>query len=397
MSGRDPLSLPLSILVDSSSPDITYSGSWVSTPPTGDLLDLTRYEEYPFSETLYKASVGTSSLSYTFTGVTSLQVRGTVTNTQTQPGTWDTACNVSPRGPRVVTETFSVEGDEQNDWTFCEVRNLSANTTYTLSFGVDVTSGTPVYFDRLVLVPTDTTDVESALVNVEHRNTLIQYDSSWENPFNVAHLPTAGGAKASIAFTGTSARLYGVWQNVWANGAAQASYSIDGAPSQSFDIPAIPPAYSNLFVRDLLFETPDLPAGPHILEVIAPTATGGRPLAIANFVIQNAPAVPPESDAAGIPQALPVVVPTSPVSDPIPRGETLTEGAKIAIGVCSAVAGLLMFAIVGVLVYRRKQRTSRAQKKEEAANIPSMAFNGHKSSSSIDSKGSFYGEKINTA
>lgn len=84
---------------------------------------------------------------------------------------------MSPRGPTVATETFSLEGDEQSDWTFCEVRNLSPATTYTLSFGVDVASGTPVYLDRLVLVPTDTTDVASALVNVEHRNYLIHYDS----------------------------------------------------------------------------------------------------------------------------------------------------------------------------------------------------------------------------
>lgn len=200
---------------------------------------------------------------------------------------------------------------------------------------------------------------------------------------------------------GTSARLYGVWQNAWSNGQAQAAYSIDGQSPQFFVIPAIPPAYTNLFIRDLLFETPELIPGPHTLEVTAPTTTGGRPLAIGNFVIQNAPAVPAEN-LAGIPQALPVGAPTDDVTAISASKENtgaLTEGSKIAIGVSVTVAGLLVFALAGLFVYRRKQKAKRALRSEETLHdVPVMSFNGHKSSTSVSTKaGSIYDEKKNLA
>ncbi|KAF9051793.1 hypothetical protein BJ165DRAFT_914956 [Panaeolus papilionaceus] len=68
MSGRDPLSLPLAVLIASTSPEISYTGGWVATPPTRQFLDLNSFNELPFSDTLFKAPIGQSSLTYTFTG-----------------------------------------------------------------------------------------------------------------------------------------------------------------------------------------------------------------------------------------------------------------------------------------------------------------------------------------
>ena len=152
------------------------------------------------------------------------------------------------------------------------------------------------------------------------------------------------------------------------------SYSIDGAPGGTANIPGSPSIPSPDILNQYLFQTAPLPNGDHLLELVFNgSAPQSAPLVFDNFIILNRTL--DISSTTTIPATLATSIPSTttprPASDPaMPAGASSTNvkssgtpqvgarshsddvGAKVGIvvGGCLALIGLSMFIVV---VHRR--------------------------------------------
>ncbi|KAF9051794.1 hypothetical protein BJ165DRAFT_1524699 [Panaeolus papilionaceus] len=323
------------------------------------MLNITNFVSYPFSQKPFIVPEGKAgSVFYNFTETTRLQAQGTLDvfaqSLLSPEETFLIYYDISPRGDKVVTESFTVLGNfTENLYTLCDARNLSPSESYTLNFTIEALRGQPASFDRLLLETTPATKVDGLTTIMNHRHLMIQYNrGQWENLNNAVHYTNKTQAKMRLDFNGTSIRWYTIWLKLWGTSASDASWQIDDQPYQSFTIPAIDPQLRDPFFEELLFKTPDLSPGQHRLEVTYNGFESTRPLALAELVIED---MPPSSSASPSPSTTPSGLPPSNIAE----AGGLSQGTKIAIGVSTSVAGLFVCSALLFFLYQRRRKTAQ--------------------------------------
>ncbi|PPQ99343.1 hypothetical protein CVT24_009157 [Panaeolus cyanescens] len=303
-------------------------------------------------------------------GASMVYVQGTLDNfSPAGTATYSVECSLEPSDAGGVMESIvtSARGNyTENVNNFCEGRNLSPSTTYTLNITLESFFGQPPYFDRLLIDPTPVFDLDKTTVIMDYRHIMIQYDSQWDAPPLGLRVTNKTGAKMSLDFTGTSVQWYSYWHRELASGSAEASWRIDDSPFQTFSIPAIspdilatvndnPPPY----IQDLLFKTPDFPFGEHRLEVVHGGPESSRPLVLDHLVIQKSPQTtlnpsPSPSTRAGS-------IPSDQSTPTNNESNDLSQSAKIAIGVSTSISALIVCIALVFFLFRRR----RGSKPEE--------------------------------
>ena len=153
-----------------------------------------------------------------------------------------------------------------------------------------------------------------------------------------------------------------------------ANYSVDGQSPISFTVPALSTANAPQLYNQIFFETETMSPGQHELIVTYQGNAGAAPLALDDFVVQNASATSALSSTI-VPSASSVTsssVPSSSSSNSMSNlGSTKSPPAGIITGVVVGVTVLVLL----LLLYIVRRNNRRAQSLKENLNTNPEHFN----------------------
>ncbi|KAF9051797.1 hypothetical protein BJ165DRAFT_914992 [Panaeolus papilionaceus] len=303
----------LEIIVDNTSPALHYEGEWTSS----------RHDRALSGAPLTVPEGKKGSFFYNITGVTRVFVQGLREDFSPDSDTsFNLHCEVTPNDPTIVYRSFVATADWATELFYIfEVRNLLPTTSYTLNVTLESLRAPVVWFDALLLAPTATTNLDDAIVKMDHNHPMIQYDTKWESQIhgNTLHSTNTSGSTMQLDYNGTSLKWYTNWFFVIGIGniTSEATWKVDDMEG-TFIVPIPDPADGFSNFRQLLFETPELPPGLHHLEVTYHGNTSTRPLSLRDLVIHSAYAASSSSSPTMSPDGATQGTPNSDAA--IPQG-----------------------------------------------------------------------------
>ncbi|KAJ7236837.1 hypothetical protein C8J57DRAFT_1144565 [Mycena rebaudengoi] len=324
------------VVVDDTDPAVEYStqGWFIADPSV-----LTRGNFGPiYNGTSHATSSKNSTLSYSFTG-TSILVQGSIIVTTDANNVTDPTWTCSVDGTEIPIKDAAFRFPE-NNWPLCEQDTISPGA-HTLTIAVK-SNGQPFYFDSLVYTPLRDAVFESAVLLYGDGDSAISYGPGWTHDGEQVTQET--NAQVFLNFHGTSATLFGHVPNKYPPNATFATYAIDGQAPVTFPLKGRPD--KNTQFNTVLFTTPELLDGPHILTVTHGGDSDQTPLVVKGFYVTN-------TSTTTLASAAPEIPPPQSKTDASPRSTNVN-----AIIAGSVAGGLLLLGVLAALymLYRKRQR-----------------------------------------
>ncbi|PPQ75095.1 hypothetical protein CVT26_011907 [Gymnopilus dilepis] len=246
------------VLVDDTDSGIQYSGSWFQDQ--GSQNGLGNFGP-PYQGTLHGIN-GDGSFSYQFQG-TRVLITGSVqfpsAGTTSNPS-W--VCSVD--GTTIPTTTYAIS---ENRLDLCETDTLS-DGTHTITVKVTSTDQHTFWFDYVQYFPSANANLDNVALSIDSSDSGINYGTGW-----TAHAPgqmtQQTGSTLSFSFQGVSLTWIGFYDSSLPTAATTATYSIDGGKPVAFNLNgAAAQSINNVEYNQVFFQTPQLAAGKHTLQVV---------------------------------------------------------------------------------------------------------------------------------
>ncbi|KAF8801623.1 hypothetical protein BYT27DRAFT_7245077 [Phlegmacium glaucopus] len=347
--------VPRWVIVDDVDSRIQYNGpSWF---PDQGSMDSQGHFGAPFQSTLHGTQAN-ASLSFTFHG-TQVRVIGTNiirNNSGVLDPTWQ--CFIDNISIDVATLRFE---NPENQRVFCNHDSL-LDGPHIITVNATVQNQT-FWFDNIQYVPSASVPLDQEIILVDNLDPQLQYgQGQWEPLSDVVpnlNMTLVSGSTFNFSFIGVSISWYGFLPN-GVHGitlaASRATYSIDRQTPINFQLPSANRDTDFLF-QQKWFETAQLPAGPHILNVVY-HGNNSSPLTIEYLTIQNGTLPSTTTLLSTTTSVSPHATPSttgSSVSGTSTQRKGSTPVGAIVGGVVGGLA-LIVFIIFGFLVLRRRQK-----------------------------------------
>ena len=153
-----------------------------------------------------------------------------------------------------------------------------------------------------------------------------------------------------------------------------AIYSVDGQTPISFFVPALGSANALPLYNQVLFKTESLSLGQHELIVTYQGNSGTAPLALDDFVVQNASATSALSSTI-VPSASSVTSSSVPSSSSSNSMSNLGSMKSPPVGIIAGVVGGVIVLVLLLLLYIVRRNNRRAQSLKENLNTNPEHFN----------------------
>ncbi|TFK24401.1 hypothetical protein FA15DRAFT_418258 [Coprinopsis marcescibilis] len=344
------------VVVDDAHPLVQYTGDWRSDPVNISLIDELGTNGHLYNHTLQWTTTN-ASLSFSFSGPWVQLYGGKNTNEPPSERAPSWECRVDGEIFPALEDPFN--GEWQNNWLLCDL-GLLPDGPHTIT--VNVTSrGEPFAVDYLRYIPTPNLAFDTPPTLFVHPYVSeVMYGPSWTRLGNEpVRFTDKTGETLDFAFIGTSVAWYAIIPIGFPTSRSRATYSIDGSPPTPFYFQGFPRMTSSRH-NELLFESAQLPYGKHNLSVVFYGNAVTTPLSLQYFVIENG------SLNGTLSQYWTPEASTAP-SNPGGAEPSFTKAQLIGIIAGASVAGLIIFLLVGYIIYLRRSRF--AIRKEAAANI----------------------------
>ncbi|KAF8801614.1 hypothetical protein BYT27DRAFT_7114517 [Phlegmacium glaucopus] len=339
--------VPRWIIVDDVDSRIQYDGpSWF--PDEGSQDSQGTYGA-PFRSTLHGTQAN-ASLSFTFHGTQVAVIGSNIirNNSGVLDPSWQ--CFIDNISIGATTPFLNPE----NKWNFCSYGSL-LDGPHIITVNVTVQNQT-FWFDNIQYVPSASVPLDQEIILVESQDPQLQYgQGQWQSLADSVpnmNMTLVSGATLNFSFVGVSLSWYGFSPNGLYGGsplaASPATYSIDGQTPISFQLPY---EDANSLFQQKFFETAQLPAGPHTLNVVY-HGNNSTPLTIQYLIIQNGTL---SSTTTSISPHATSSTNGSAVSGTSTPMKSSTPVGAIVGGVVGGLA-LTVFIIFGFLLLRRHQK-----------------------------------------
>ncbi|KAF8808509.1 hypothetical protein BYT27DRAFT_7334196 [Phlegmacium glaucopus] len=359
---------PRWIIVDDADSRIQYNGlSWF--PDKGNQDSHGHYGP-PFRSTLHGTQAN-ASLSLTFHG-TQVRVLDTLdirNNSGVLDPTWQCFIDNVRIDVDMSALVANTSEDPDNQQVFCS-DNLLLDGPHIITVNATVQNRT-FWFDSIHYVPSASVPLDQEAIYVNSLDPQLQYGrGQWDYLFGqIPDSTSVTGATLNFSFIGVSLGWYGLIPNGDYNitlPASRVTYSIDGQTPINFQTPSTNPNTDTLYLQKL-FETAQLPAGPHTLNLVYHGSNNSSPLSIQYLIIQNGTlpstttlpsTLTLPSTTSVFPHATPSITGSS-VSGTSNQRKSSTPVGAIVGGVVGGLA-LTVFIVFGFLLLRRRKRATEA-------------------------------------
>ncbi|KAF8912159.1 hypothetical protein CPB84DRAFT_1820827 [Gymnopilus junonius] len=351
--------MALSVLVDDTDSGIQYIGSWFAD--TGTLDNMGNFGP-PYKSTLHGIK-SDGSFSYNFQG-TQVVITGTVqfpapSGSNSSNPSW--VCTVD--GNTIPSHIYNIV---ENRLDLCDTDGLS-DGTHNITVQATSANQQTFWFDYIQYIPSVTVNLANSDLSIPAADSQINYGPGWE-----AHSPgqitSQTGSTASFNFTGTSLTWVGFYDNSLSLSPTTATYSIDDQNPIPFNLNGVAAQATGIQYNQILFQTPQLPAGNHTIQVVYQGNNQTAPLSLEILEVQG---------SGGSPNATPTLSggATSALSDlPTTQGSSQSGASNSSSSSTSkssntgaiiggVVGGLaLLIALLVIFIFlRARRRRSKAQ------------------------------------
>ncbi|CAA7269979.1 unnamed protein product [Cyclocybe aegerita] len=331
------------VVVDDTSPDISYSGPWFQDQGSQNTIG---FAGFAYKSTLH-GTKSNASLSLPFSG-SQVQVLGTnrmLNDSGIIDPTWECFIDNISIGSTPPSPVSA------NRWLFCEQLSL-LDGPHVLTLNATIRINQTFWFDTIEYVPSPGVSLENKAIGIDSLDpqVLRSFDSRWSNIGDFANMTRQDNALFSFDFYGESLGWYGFIPTELPHVAAPASFSVDGEEPHNFMIRAIP-ADSQSVYNQLFFQTDTYPNGQHNLRVLFHGNSTTTPLTLDYLIIQNGTTTASSSPS-------PTVSSTFPVSNGAPSN----VGAIVG-GVVGGFAVVVLLVLL--YIYRRRKRRGEQRNEQE--------------------------------
>ncbi|KAF9561097.1 hypothetical protein CPC08DRAFT_664780 [Agrocybe pediades] len=348
------------VVVDDDDPGIVYVGPWF-LDATGSQNAVGNFGP-PYHETLHGTN-SSASLSYSFTG-TSVLVFGT-NNLRNDSGILDPQWNCFVDGIEIgASSPFQFP---ENNWLFCSHDQLT-DGPHVLSVNATVAKQQTFWIDKIHYVPSTEVSLDNQVILVDRNDPALQFDDAWTVLDVDRKITTQTNSILTFQFVGASLSWYGMIPANYPKTASKGSYSIDGGPSNMFQLQGLPPdGITNGYYQEF-FQTPEYPAGTHKIVVTYLGDSQSTPLTLDYLLVQNG-----TLDTAPMTTSSLSSSSSSSASSSASTTHTAKRNANIGIIIGGVIGGIFLLAVIIILClwYRR---IVRLENEVEAANITARPF-----------------------
>ncbi|WRT70267.1 uncharacterized protein IL334_007262 [Kwoniella shivajii] len=346
----------MQILIDDSSPQINYisnSNGWINDHRTGATFPDQNVKLYS-QQTFHTTQNDGDRMEFRFNG-TGISVVGAKRNNHGVFGvkiddeqeTYHSGHSAEPIFQTVIYDRSDLSTTQEH---------LIAVTNYPSRNDAEPSDFPDAWLDiDHILITQSNFDVVDTTI-IEDTSSQITYDAAWTsggpNPANhnsTVHLTSTLGSSFKIPFNGTSIQIFS-GLNLDHGGY---TVSLDGGPEWTYN------GYHYEYITQIPhFTASGLAQGQHILKV---TNRGNTTNAVLGFdyAVINSTASP------GVPVTSTIAYTSIPTIEPTPNGNELstksskTNVAAIAGGVVGGIVGLIIVALLGGYLLRRKARQTK--------------------------------------
>ncbi|KDR71807.1 hypothetical protein GALMADRAFT_159207 [Galerina marginata CBS 339.88] len=331
------------ILIDDTNPAIQYSGSWAQETNT---RQDSGNNGVPFQNSLHRVDE-IASLTYTFRD-SNFIIFGSIETAPLTP-TWQCVLDGTPSPPSQALYTSAGNAAQ-----LCDRDGLS-DGLYSITVDVTVPSGGPSFlFDYLEYVPSDDVPLDDAMIelNFSVPDPQIQFVTTgeWFEIFP-GHTTSQGGSTFTFNFTGISITWLGFCNNTFPIAPATGTYSIDGQNPVPFILNGSIGQNTDGQFRQAFFDSTQLAAGSHVLEVVYQGTSETTPLTISSLVIQN-----------GTSPLTMTPTTTDQSSHPSSNPTTTHRFSRIGLIVGCSIGSLLALCLIVALLWFHRRRKLEAAK-----------------------------------
>ncbi|GJJ15798.1 hypothetical protein Clacol_010076 [Clathrus columnatus] len=269
-----------SIIINNTDSRITYepANAWVDTPSTDPAFQ-TGSLGPPFATSL-KTVFQDGNFTFSFNG-SSIQVYGSVDIINGSQPTF--SCTID--GTVITT---GIPKFPQNNWDMCDSGNLEIGQ-HVLGFNVQ-SQESLFFFDHITFLPSTDDQLGNGLIRIDFSDSSINYLGNWTSPEGLgSQLTNDHGSFVKMPFIGQQLTWYGVFSTSFPFESAPAEFSVDGGTPVQFELGGLinNGPFTAPLANQLLFQTGELPQGPH--EVIV-TYLGNEEqtdLSLSYVIVQN--------------------------------------------------------------------------------------------------------------
>ncbi|KAF8912163.1 hypothetical protein CPB84DRAFT_1841850 [Gymnopilus junonius] len=228
-----------SVFVDDTDSGIQYIGSWFAD--TGTQNNLGNFGP-PYKSTLHGIK-SDGSFSYNFQG-TQVVITGTVQFP-------------APSGATSSNPSWATSANQQTFW-----------------------------FDYIQYTPSASANLGNSDLSITDTDSQISYGSGWQT-HSPGQITSQTGSTVSFSFTGTSLTWVGFYDNSLSLSPTTATYSVDGQKPVSFELNGVAAQTSGVQYNQVLFQTPQLSAGKHTIQVVYQGNSQTAPLSLEVLEVQG--------------------------------------------------------------------------------------------------------------
>lgn len=340
------------ILVKNDDSSITYVGNW-STVQASAVNTFGNFGQ-AFSPTLHVTTT-ISSFVFLFNG-SSINVLGTVNiaNSSTNPNpTWQCFLDGINLGPPNLFQF------PENNWILCSEASIPDGAHEMV---INVTSqGMPFYLDYVRYQPSPSVSPENSFIIVQNDDRAIDYISGWSalaRPQGDANQTTDPDGLVNVTFVGIQLSWYGIYSSNVSHTKSSGEYSIDGQPFSSFQLLGLSQSSTTTLFNQLLFITPTLEMGSHILSARYTGDTGQTPLTLDYLIVENG-SLPSTNSLSPHPTSGTGGSPTPGTSSPATVSKSSSHVGTIIGGTVGAVGSIVVcsiFLLFWLRFWRRRNR-----------------------------------------
>ncbi|KJA15288.1 hypothetical protein HYPSUDRAFT_1069792, partial [Hypholoma sublateritium FD-334 SS-4] len=232
-----------------------------------------------------------------------------------------------------------------NHWYLC------ANTTlldgqHNITLQIQVPEGQQFWFDYMQYAPSENVPLDNANIFIDTTDLDITYGAGWINSSGFGMEALTSGTSLKLNFHGTSVIWVGAIPVNSTSEIGTLTYSIDGGPGGTADVPGSPSNETLDLLNQYLFQTAPVSVREHVLDVVYNgNAPQSAPLVLQYFVVLNRTLNTLEA---------PTTIQTTTTSrGASPHSRDIGAVAGMAVGGCLVLVALIIFIFI---LHRRRGR-----------------------------------------